>query len=57
MSKRSVLPALILREAIYRTLSAEERCLVALNQFEAALASLLSDKPQSGLRSPRQPVE
>lgn len=41
MTSRPPLAALILRNAIYQTLSVEERCLVALGEFEAAVNTLL----------------
>jgi hypothetical protein len=41
MPGSSIIRVLLLRDAIYRTMSAEERCLVALDQLEAALNALL----------------
>lgn len=53
MTDRSILRALLLRAAIYRTLSVEERCLVALDQFQAALNTLLPGIAESGSQSAR----
>jgi hypothetical protein len=44
----SLIRVLLLREAISRTLNPEERCLIALGHFEAALNTLLDNVPESG---------
>ncbi|GAC1484776.1 MAG: hypothetical protein NVS1B5_05470 [Gemmatimonadaceae bacterium] len=57
IAERSILAALVLREKIYRTLTAEERSLVALEQFQTALNTLLDNVPKCQPGSPRQPVK
>ena len=48
MSTSGLVAALLLRHRIYQTLTAEERCLVALRQFEDALTIVLANSNAAG---------